>query len=144
MTQPAAAAPPTEIVEPISVEAPPQEAATPAAEKPVSAAVLLKTNSRRCRAGGIDACYDAIRYRPSDPSLLSALGDALLRQNRPADALRAYQRAAILAPNTPSVVAKIGTVEEKLSAKQGSGVGSTTSADGVRNSNATPQKTQSR
>jgi chromosome segregation ATPase len=115
----------TESVEPESVstenvsaiEAPPHRAATPAAGKPVTAGVKLNTDFRRCRAGGIDACYDAIRYRPSDPSLLSALGDALLRANRPADALRAYQRVAILAPNMPGVVAKISALEAKLSAK---------------------------
>jgi hypothetical protein len=124
-------------------EAPPQEAATPAEEKPMTAAATLHANSRRCRAGGIDACYDAIRYRPSDPSLLFALGDALVRANRPADALRAYQRVAILAPNTPGIAAKISTLEAKLSAKQASGGGSTHAVDAMRNSNAAPQ-TQSR
>jgi hypothetical protein len=126
MMQPATTAPATESVEPESVstenvsaiEAPPHAAATPAAEKPLTAAAKLNTDSRRCRAGGIDACYDAIRYRPSDPSLLSALGDALVRGNRPADALRAYQRVAILAPNLPGIVAKITALEAKLSAKR--------------------------
>ena len=107
-----------------AVEAPPQGAATPAEGKPMTAAAMLNANSRRCRAGEIDACYDAIRYRPSDPSLLSALGDALVRANRPADALRAYQRVAILAPNMPGIAAKISRLEAKLSAKQASGVGS--------------------
>ncbi len=120
------------------VEAPPQGAVTPAEEKPMTAAATLNANSRRCRAGGIDACYDAIRYRPSDPSLLSALGDALVRANRPADALRAYQRVAILAPNTPGIASKISKLEAKLSAKQASGGGSTHAADAMRNSNAAP------
>jgi predicted Zn-dependent protease len=105
----------------------------------VTAGVKLNTGFRRCRAGGIDACYDAIRYRPSDPSLLSALGDALLRANRPADALRAYQRVAILAPNMPGVVAKISALEAKLSAKRASGGGSTHAADAIHNSNGAPQ-----
>jgi hypothetical protein len=122
-----------------AIAAPPHVAATPAAGKPVTAGVKLNTDSRRCRAGGIDACYDAIRYRPSDPSLLSALGDALLRANRPADALRAYQRVAILAPNMPGVVAKISALEAKLSAKQASGSGLTHAAGAMRNSNAAPQ-----
>jgi hypothetical protein len=135
MIQPATTALATESVDPKSVstenvsaiEAPPHGAATPAAEKPVAASVKQNTNFGRCRAGGIDACYDAIRYRPSDPSLLSALGDALLRANRPADALRAYQRVATLAPNMPGVVAKISALEAKLSAAK------------MRNSNAAPQ-----
>jgi chromosome segregation ATPase len=113
---------PTESVS--TIETPPQGAATPAAEKPVTAAAMLSANSRRCGAGDIDACYDAIRYRPSDPSLLSALGDALVRAHRPADALRAYQRAGILAPNMPGIVVKISALEAKLSAKQSSGGGS--------------------
>jgi len=90
-----------------SLAAPCMAAATPAAGKP---------DLERCRA--VDSCYDAIRRNPSDPSLLSALGDALLRANRPADALRTYQRVATLAPNTPGVAAKISAIEAKLSAKR--------------------------
>ncbi|MDQ2944968.1 MAG: hypothetical protein M3Y27_03345, partial [Acidobacteriota bacterium] len=149
--QPPTTAPATESAEPLSVatenvsaiEAPPHGAATPAAEKSVTMAVKLNTDFRRCRAGGIDACYDAIRYRPSDPSLLSALGDALLRANRPADALRAYQRVAILAPNMPGVVAKISALEAKSSAKRASVGGTTQPAHVMHNSNAAPQ-TQAR
>jgi hypothetical protein len=122
-----------------AVEAPPHAATPPAAEKPVTAAAKLNSDFQRCRAGGIDACYDAIRWRPSDPSLLSALGDALLRANRPADALRTYQRVATLAPNMPGVVAKISATEAKLSAKRVSGNASTHAADARRNSNAAPQ-----
>lgn len=147
MIQPATTVPAAESVEPESVstdnvsaiEAPPHGGATPAAVKPVTAAAKLNTDFRSCRAGGIDACYDAIRYRPSDPSLLSALGDALLRANRPADALRAYRRVAILAPNMPGVVAKISALEAKLSAKRAAGGGSTHAADAMRNSNAAAQ-----
>jgi hypothetical protein len=147
MIQPATTVPAAESVEPESVstdnvsaiEAPPHGGATPAAVKPVTAAAKLNTDFRSCRAGGIDACYDAIRYRPSDPSLLSALGDALLRANRPADALRAYRRVAILAPNMPGVVAKISALEAKLSAKRASGGASTHAADTIRNSNAAAQ-----
>jgi hypothetical protein len=118
---------PTENVS--AIEAPPHAATTPAAGKPVTAGGKLNTDFQRCRAGGIDACYDAVRYRPSDPSLLSALGDALLRAKRPADALRTYQRVAILAPNMPGVVAKISAIEAKLSAKHASGNASTHAAD---------------
>ena len=109
-------------------------------EKPAAAAPNLNSDFERCRAGTIDACYDAIRWRPSDPSLLSALGDALLRANRPADALRTYQRVAALAPNMPGVVAKISAIETKLSAKhapgKGSGQGAGADATSKRYSNA--------
>jgi septal ring factor EnvC (AmiA/AmiB activator) len=96
-------------------EQPPHAATAVAARKPGAA----KTDSPRCR--NLDACYDAIRRRPSDPALLSALGDALLRANRPADALRTYQRLAILAPNMPGVAAKITATEAKISAKRATG-----------------------
>jgi cytochrome c-type biogenesis protein CcmH/NrfG len=116
-----------------SLAAPCMAATTPAAGKP---------DLERCRA--VDACYDAIRRNPSDPSLLSALGDALLRANRPADALRTYQRVLALAPNTPGVAAKISAVEAKLSAKRPSGNPSTRTvvadaASGKRYSNAAPE-----
>jgi predicted Zn-dependent protease len=97
--------------------APPMAAAA-AAEKAASATPNLNGDFQRCRAGAIDSCYDAIRWRPSDPSLLSALGDAQLRANRPADALKSYQRVAVLAPNMPGVTAKITSIEAKLSAKR--------------------------
>jgi Flp pilus assembly protein TadD len=106
--------------------------------------VAANTDLDRCRAGSVDACYDAIRHSPSDPSLLSGLGDALLRANRPTDALRTYQRVAALAPNTPGVAAKISAVEAKLSAKRPPGNASTRpaaadAASGKRYSNAAPE-----
>ena len=124
----------------ISLAAPSLAAVAAAAEKAAVAEPNLNSDFERCRAGTIDACYDAIRWRPSDPSLLSALGDALLRANRPADALRTYQRVATLAPNMPGVVAKISAIQEKLSAKhlpgKTSGHGA---ADTKRYSNAAPE-----
>jgi hypothetical protein len=147
LIQPATPVPPGDSVEPGSaptengptIEAPPHAATPSAAVKPVTAGVKLNTDLQRCRAGGIDACYDAIRRRPSDPSLLSALGDALLRANRPADALRTYQRVATLAPNMPGVVAKISAIEARLSDKHPSASASTHTANARRNSNAAPQ-----
>ena len=105
--------------------------------------LAASTDFDRCRAGSVDACYDAIRRSPSDPLLLSALGDALMRANRPADALRTYQRVATLAPNTPGIASKISAVEAKLSAKRPSGNASRTTvadaASGKRYSNAAPE-----
>ena len=110
---------------------PSMAATTPAAGKP----------DDRCRA--VEACYDAIRRSPSDPTLLSALGDALLRANRPVDALRTYQRVASLAPTTPGVAAKIAAVEAKLSAKRTPGNSPLRAASGdvsgKRYSNAAPE-----
>jgi cytochrome c-type biogenesis protein CcmH/NrfG len=74
---------------------------------------------QRCRErADIDACYDAIRWNPTDPALLSALGDAFARQNRSADALRTYKRAETLAPGNREIAAKVGAIQAKLSAKR--------------------------
>jgi predicted Zn-dependent protease len=105
--------------------------------------MAANTDFDRCRAGSVDACYDGIRRTPSDPSLLSALGDALLRANRPVDALRTYKRVATLAPNLPGVAAKISAVEAKLSAKRTPGNSPLRAASGdaagKRYSNAAPE-----
>ncbi|HEV7357854.1 MAG TPA: hypothetical protein VGN99_07645 [Steroidobacteraceae bacterium] len=83
---------------------------------PASAA--LNPGFERCRTrSDIDACYDALRRNPSDPTLLGALGDALARANRPADALRTYRRVAALSPSDRSITAKISALEAKTSAK---------------------------
>jgi Flp pilus assembly protein TadD len=83
-----------------------------------AAAAALNAGFERCRArADIDACYDALRRNPSDPALLAALGDALARVNRPADAMRTYRRAAALSPSDRSIAAKIGALEAKASAR---------------------------
>jgi cytochrome c-type biogenesis protein CcmH/NrfG len=79
------------------------------------AAAAAKRDFERCRAyANLDACYDGIRRNPGDPALNVALGDALVRANRPADAIRAYRRAAAITPNMPGVAAKISATEAKL------------------------------
>ena len=93
-----------------------------AASPPLDAAVAatLRRDSARCRAKlDLDACYDAVRRNPGDASLNVALGDALMRAKRRADALRTYRRAAVLAPNTPGLSAKItALLQAKPSAKR--------------------------
>jgi Flp pilus assembly protein TadD len=89
----------------VAAAAGPAPAARPAAAAP-------SAGFERCRAhADIDACYDALRRSPSDTVLLGALGDALARANRPADALRTYRRAATLAPSDRSITAKISAIE---------------------------------
>jgi hypothetical protein len=68
-----------------------------------------------------------------------ALADALVRAKRPADALRYYRRAAVIAPNLPAVAAKISATEAKLSSKRASGNLSAAAANGKRYSNAAPE-----
>src|SRR5258708_38443736 len=90
-----------------------------AAGQPAAATADSNSDFERCRAqANLGACYDAIRYRPSDPSLLSALGYALARPKRPVDALRTYRRVAALAPDLPGGTAKISAVGARIAAKR--------------------------
>jgi cytochrome c-type biogenesis protein CcmH/NrfG len=100
----------------LSTAAWPREAASSSADK--AAAATLKQAAARCRArADLDACYDAVRWSPGDPVLLVALGDALQRAQRPADAIRNYRRAAELAPDTRGLAAKISAAEAKLAGR---------------------------
>jgi cytochrome c-type biogenesis protein CcmH/NrfG len=89
-----------------------------AATTPGSAsAAALKRNYASCSTqANLDACYDAMRWNPSDPVLLVATGDALMHAGRPADAIRNYHRAAQLAPNTHGIAAKISKAEARQAA----------------------------
>jgi Flp pilus assembly protein TadD len=85
------------------------------APSPEAAAAAARRDSTRCVAqADLDACNDAIRRHPSDPDLLVALADALVRAKRPADALRHYRRAAALAPHMPGLAAKLKDAESQL------------------------------
>jgi cytochrome c-type biogenesis protein CcmH/NrfG len=94
-----------------------------AASLSAGAAATLKRDSARCSAhADVNACYDAIRWNPGDPALLIALGDALVRARRPADAIRNYRRAAEVAPSMRGIVAaKISTAQAKLAPKRAPG-----------------------
>jgi cytochrome c-type biogenesis protein CcmH/NrfG len=79
---------------------------------PEAAAAAAKRDSTRCvLQADLDACNDAIRRNPSNPELLVALADALVRAKRPADAIRHYRRAAALAPHMPGLAAKLHDAE---------------------------------
>jgi cytochrome c-type biogenesis protein CcmH/NrfG len=115
---------------------PQAQAAGPAPAANPAAAAAQNPGLERCRArADVDACYDALRRSPSDPALLSALGDALAHANRPADALRTYRRAAALAPSDRSIPAKISALEAKASAKPAPA----RAANEKRYSNAAPE-----
>jgi cytochrome c-type biogenesis protein CcmH/NrfG len=126
----------------LSTAAGSQEAASPSAGK--LAAATLKRDSARCSAhADLDACYDAIRWNPGDAALLVALGDALMRAKRPADAIRSYSRATALAPNMRGVAAKISAAEAKLPSKRAPGKlpveRAANEVPGKRYSNAAPE-----
>src|ERR1700728_1496168 len=89
-----------------------QPSASADASNPGSAATAHDAaEGCHARYATVDACDDAIRWNPRDPSLLVAMGDAQMRAKRSADALRAYQRAAALAPATPGIQQKISKAE---------------------------------
>ena len=95
----------------LSMAAWPWAAASAAAEGP---AATIKRDFDACRAhANIDACYDALRWKPSDPELLVALGDAQVRAHRTADAIRTYKRAAEIAPDMAGLSAKISAAEAR-------------------------------
>jgi len=122
-----------------------------AASPPAGAAATLKRDSARCSAhADVNACYDAIRWNPGDPALLIALGDALMRARRPADAIRNYRRAAEVAPSMHGIVAaKISTAQAKLAPRRAPGnppaarsptnAASVNAAPGKRFSNVDPE-----
>ena len=88
----------------------------PAPSKTV--AERIKRDVALCkRTKNLETCDDAVRWSPSDPTLLVAFGDALMRANHPADALRQYQRAAALAPKLSGVGAKISAAEVRIPSK---------------------------
>jgi cytochrome c-type biogenesis protein CcmH/NrfG len=120
----------------LSVAAWPWAAALGAAEAP---AATIKRDFDACRThANIDACYDALRWKPSDPQLLVALGDAQIRAHRTADALRTYKRAADVAPNTPGLAAKISAAEARPTVKRAP-VNAVHADPGKRFSNAAPE-----
>jgi cytochrome c-type biogenesis protein CcmH/NrfG len=107
-------------------------AVPPSAE---AAAATAKRDSTRCVAqADLDACNDAIRRHPSDPELLVALADALMRAKRPADAIRHYRRAAALAPHMPGLAAKLSDAESQLASDR-----TPVPARRTRYSNAAPE-----
>jgi Flp pilus assembly protein TadD len=102
---------------------------------PEAAAAAAKRDSTRCvTLADLDACNDAIRRKPSDPELLVALADALVRAKRPADAIRHYRRAAALAPHMPGLAAKLSDAESQLAAER-----APVPARRTRYSNAAPE-----
>jgi predicted Zn-dependent protease len=116
----------------------PQQPASAAGKAAV--AERVKHDSVRCAAiADLDACDDALRWNPGDPALLVASADALLRANRPADAIRHYRRAAALAPNRPGLAAKISAAEKRLAAERLAARRAATVASSRRYSNADPE-----
>jgi Flp pilus assembly protein TadD len=77
----------------------------------------LKRDAFRCdNLADLDACGEAVRLKPDDPALLTALGDALMQAKRPSEALQHYRHAESLAADTPALAEKIRVAEAELPA----------------------------
>jgi Flp pilus assembly protein TadD len=125
----------------LSMAARAQDAPAAGSAKPTPTGIA-RTAAQQCRAhASVSVCDDALRWNPSDPSLLVAMGDALLRVGRPADAVRAYERAAALAPATPGIEGKVQAAQAlaaKTKAKGPARDASSSAPLGKRFSNSDP------
>jgi Flp pilus assembly protein TadD len=75
----------------------------------------LKRDTFRCTTlSDLASCSEALHMKPDDPVLLVAHGDALMAANRPADAVTRYRLAAVLAPDSPGLAAKINAATAQL------------------------------
>jgi cytochrome c-type biogenesis protein CcmH/NrfG len=105
-----------------------------------AAAATLKRDIARCSTqADVEACYNAIRRNANDPALLVALGDALVRAQRPEDAIRNYRRAAVIAPSMSGIAAKISAAQEKMASRRASVRPTGSAGTDKRFSNAAPQ-----
>jgi tetratricopeptide (TPR) repeat protein len=77
----------------------------------------IKRDTFRCSSlADLEACNEAVRLQPDAPALQIALGDALMRANRPLDALQQYRRAESAATDKQALVQKMHTAEAQLPA----------------------------
>jgi cytochrome c-type biogenesis protein CcmH/NrfG len=116
----------------------PRDAASQTAGE--AAAAALKRDTVRCSTqADVEACYNAIRRNPNDPALLDSLGDALVRAQRFEDAIRNYRRAAVIAPGTSGIAAKISAAQEKLASRRAPVRPTGSAGTDKRFSNAAPE-----
>jgi cytochrome c-type biogenesis protein CcmH/NrfG len=123
----------------LSVTAWPRDAVSQTAAGDASAAALRRDTARCSTQADVAACYNAIRYNPNDAALLIALGDALVRAQRPEDAIRNYRRATVIAPGMNGIGAKISAAEEKIAARRAPAKPTGSAGNNKRFSNAAPE-----
>ena len=78
-------------------------------------AKLQRSQLRCTRLADVAACNDALKSRPDDVQLLLAKGDALMQDNRPADAVAEYRHASQLRPGDEAVKTKLSAAEASAS-----------------------------
>lgn len=72
----------------------------------------LSRHVLRCtRFADVEACDQALAIKPDNVGVVIARGDALLKSQRPLEALDAYRRASALDPSNAEVAAKISTAQ---------------------------------
>jgi tetratricopeptide (TPR) repeat protein len=99
----------------------------------------LKRDMFRCTTlADAEACGNALQAKPEDPALLVALGDALVRAKRPAEAVDRYRRAAALAPDLPDIAQKISAAEAQSPPPRTAGAASGGPTVGTRVASAKP------
>jgi tetratricopeptide (TPR) repeat protein len=77
-------------------------------------AAKVQRNLLRCRQlGDLAACDEALKAQPDDVSVLAAKADAMMKGNRPADALPVYRRALELAPADASLQTRARDAETR-------------------------------
>lgn len=99
----------------------------------------IKRDTFRCSSlGDLDACSEAVRLQPdvSEPQI--ALGDALMRSNRPLEALQQYRRAQSAAADKPALVQKMRAAEEQVSVVPPDGHSTSVNAGSARVVRTTP------
>jgi tetratricopeptide (TPR) repeat protein len=72
----------------------------------------LSRNVLRCtRFADVEACDQALAMKPDDAAIVIARGDALLKAQRPLEALDSYRRAAALDPSNADTAAKVNAAQ---------------------------------
>jgi hypothetical protein len=82
------------------------------------ASARLKRDTFRCSSlGDVDACAEADRLSPNDPAIMTSHGDALLRVDRPGEALVLYRHAAAMSLNQHDLPEKIASIEAQMQSR---------------------------
>jgi tetratricopeptide (TPR) repeat protein len=99
----------------------------------------IKRDTFRCSSlADLDACNEAVRLQPDVPELQIALGDGLMRSNRPLEALQQYRRAQSAAADKQALLQKIHAAEEQLSAASAEASSTAGNSDSARVARSTP------
>lgn len=75
-------------------------------------AARVSRNLLRCtRLADVEACDEALKYKPDNAQILLAKGDALLKASRPGEADAAYRRARQILPEDGRVARQLAAVQ---------------------------------